>query len=91
MQEKAELSRGIQGKTGCCRAIQDVPKDFRIEQEKADSSRTMQRCTGTYREHRYGKMWDCKTSKMSQSPLAALNAFGLFAAGTCGRQMTSAE
>ena len=26
-------------------------------------------------------MWDCKTSKMSQSPLAALNAFGLFAAG----------
>jgi len=25
-------------------------------------------------------MWDCKTSKMSQSPLAALNAFGLFAA-----------
>jgi hypothetical protein len=27
-----------------------------------------------------GKMWDCKTSKMSQSPLAALNAFGLFAA-----------
>jgi hypothetical protein len=27
-------------------------------------------------------MWDCKTSKMSQSPLAALNAFGLFAAVT---------
>jgi len=27
-----------------------------------------------------GKMWDCKTSKMSQSPRAALNAFGLFAA-----------
>ena len=26
-----------------------------------------------------GKMWDCMTSKMSQSPLAALNAFGLFA------------
>ena len=26
-------------------------------------------------------MWDCKTSKMSQSPRAALNAFGLFAAG----------
>ena len=25
-------------------------------------------------------MWDCKTSKMSQSPHAALNAFGLFAA-----------
>ena len=25
-----------------------------------------------------GKMWDCKTSKMSQSPRAALNAFGLF-------------
>jgi len=25
-------------------------------------------------------MWDCKTSKMSQSPPAALNAFGLFAA-----------
>jgi len=25
-------------------------------------------------------MWDCKTSKMSQSPLAALNAVGLFAA-----------
>jgi hypothetical protein len=29
----------------------------------------------------WGKMWDCKTSKMSQSPRAALNAFGLFAAG----------
>ena len=29
----------------------------------------------------WGKMWDCKTSKMSQSPLAAFNAFGLFAAG----------
>jgi hypothetical protein len=28
-----------------------------------------------------GKMWDCKTSKMSQSPHAALNAFGLFAQG----------
>jgi hypothetical protein len=27
-----------------------------------------------------GKMWDCKTSQMSQSPRAALNAFGLFAA-----------
>jgi len=26
-------------------------------------------------------MWDCKTSKMSQSPHAALNAFGLFAGG----------
>ena len=26
-----------------------------------------------------GKMWDCMTSKMSQSPLAALNTFGLFA------------
>ena len=26
-------------------------------------------------------MWDCKTSKTSQSPRAALNAFGLFAAG----------
>jgi hypothetical protein len=25
-------------------------------------------------------MWDCKTSKMSQSPHAALNASGLFAA-----------
>ena len=24
-------------------------------------------------------MWDCKTSQMSQSPLAALNASGLFA------------
>lgn len=32
-------------------------------------------------------MWDCKTSKMSQSPLAALNAFGLFARGyQCRRQ-----
>jgi hypothetical protein len=30
-------------------------------------------------------MWDCKTSKMSQSPRAALNAFGLFAAGAPGR------
>gem|GEM_PF-2153333 len=30
-----------------------------------------------------GKMWDCKTSKMSQSPLATLNTFGIFAAG-CG-------
>ena len=29
--------------------------------------------------HVPGKMWDCKTSKMSQSPRAALNAFGLFA------------
>ena len=26
-----------------------------------------------------GKMWDCKTSQMFQSQLAALNAFGLFA------------
>ena len=33
----------------------------------------------------WGKMWDCKTSKMTQSPLAALNAFGLFAAGASGR------
>jgi len=31
-----------------------------------------------------GKMWDCKTSKMSQSPHAALNAFGLFATGLLG-------
>jgi hypothetical protein len=30
-------------------------------------------------------MWDCKTSKMSQSPRAALNAFGLFAAEAPGR------
>ena len=29
-------------------------------------------------------MWDCKTSKMSQSPRAALNAFGLFAAEAKG-------
>ena len=27
-------------------------------------------------------MWDCKTSKVSQSPRAALNTFGLFAAGS---------
>ena len=33
-----------------------------------------------------GKMWDCKTSKMSQSPRAALNAFGLFASGLLGEQ-----
>ena len=33
----------------------------------------------------WGKMWDCKTSKMSQSPHAALNAFGLFAAAAPGR------
>lgn len=32
-----------------------------------------------------GKMWDCKTSKVSQFPLAALNAFGLFAARASGR------
>jgi len=31
-----------------------------------------------------GKMWDCKTSKMSQSPSAALNASGLFAAESRG-------
>jgi hypothetical protein len=31
-------------------------------------------------------MWDCKTSKMSQSPHAALNAFGLFAVGLLGKQ-----
>ena len=34
----------------------------------------------------WGKMWDCKTSKMSQSPHAALNAFGLFATGLLGEQ-----
>jgi len=35
-------------------------------------------------------MWDCKTSKMSQSPRAALNAFGLFAAGPIGLMLRCA-
>jgi len=38
-----------------------------------------------------GKMWDCKTSKMPQSPYAALNAFGLFAAGAVGYSSSSAS
>ena len=36
-------------------------------------------------------MWDCKTSKMPQSPHAALNAFGLFAAGAVGYSSSSAS
>ena len=95
LQDQAERSTTNQRKTERCRAIHNQPQKNRMLQSVPRSSKCFEDPTGRHRTFHgtcremkakkgavsYGKMWDCKTSKMSQSPHAALNAFGLFAAG----------